>query len=81
MESTPDARRCKLIMLVIISVLISFTSCQDDEYCMKCRKVTYEDGVKTNETTAAPYCGTALDEILDSGDVTIGNKTVRWECN
>ena len=70
-----------LLLIIASSSILLFKSCELQNDCMMCKKVTYENGVKISETTPVKYCDEALDKILDEEDVTIGNRTVRWECN
>ncbi|MFO7922607.1 MAG: hypothetical protein R6U58_02835 [Bacteroidales bacterium] len=70
-----------IALFVIISGLFLFKSCELAGDCMMCKKVTYENGEKISESDPVEYCGIALDDILDEEDVTIGNRTTRWECN
>ncbi len=70
-----------ILFLIITSSMLFIKSCELQNDCMMCKKVTYENGVKVSETTPVEYCDDELDKILDEKDVTIGNRTVRWECN
>ncbi len=70
-----------LFLIITSSSILMIKSCELQDDCMMCKKVTYENGVKISETTPVEYCGDELDKILDEKDVTIGNRTVRWECN
>jgi len=65
---------------LLLTALFLFKSCEL-ENCMMCKKVTYENGTKISESDPVQYCGLDLDMILDEEDVTIGNRTTRWECN
>ncbi|TVR73237.1 MAG: hypothetical protein EA408_05195 [Marinilabiliales bacterium] len=56
-----------------------FKSCELED-SMMCRKATYVDGVLDSATEWEKYSGLRLEEILDEEDVTIGNRTTRWEC-
>lgn len=82
MKKTPIARVTGFVLFLVItsSSILLVKSCELQNDCMMCKKVTYENGVKISETTPVEYCDDELDRILDEEDVTIGNRTVRWEC-
>lgn len=72
----------KLLLLVgaFILIVISFSSCEEED-CMVCALVTYEDGVETKREREAEYCGGELDGKEHDSGTTIGNTTTIWECN
>ncbi len=76
-----STRRFRILLAIIVAAAgtIFLKSCELDDFMM-CRKVTYVDGEVESATEWQTYSGTRLEEILDEEDVTIGNRTTRWEC-
>jgi hypothetical protein len=56
----------------------SFTACEDT--CGFCKTVTYEDGVKINESAETEYCGADLVAQKAKPDITIGSLVTKVEC-
>jgi hypothetical protein len=56
------------------------TSCEGQESCGFCRNVTYDNGVKTNESKEIEYCGADLTAQKTKQDVTIGSLVTKTEC-
>lgn len=75
--------KLRTLLFVIIFIIVGLLhACLPDVLdCQKCKIVTYENGVKVEETSATQYCGTALDSVLNESPATVGNRTTQWECN
>lgn len=54
------------------------TSCEDT--CGFCKTVTYEDGVKINESGETEYCGSDLVTQKAKPDIRIGSLVTKVEC-
>jgi hypothetical protein len=68
-----------IIVVVFIVPILLFTSCEDEE-CKSCKKVTYENGTKINESEAETFCDAELEAKMLETAVTIGDKSIKWEC-
>ena len=56
-------------------------SCALDEDCKNCRAVTTDaNGDIISETSAAEYCGDALELKENEESVTVGDETTKWVC-
>lgn len=74
----------KKIIYVAGFVLIawSVTACESlFSSCKNCKQVTYSSGNIVSEGSETEYCGADLIKIQAIADVTVGNTTVKWECN
>lgn len=66
-------------ILFAAAVTLFLKSCELED-SMMCRKATYVNGELESATEWEKYYGLRLEQILDEQDVTIGNRTTRWEC-
>ena len=64
----------------LLFVAWAFTSCEALGDCGFCKTVTYESGVKINESGETEYCGTDLLTQKAKPDITIGNLVTKVEC-
>lgn len=75
----------KLLFLgTLIIIAISFSSCEELlDNCETCRYNVYEDGVLNASLTygEAEYCGADLIAKKAALDVSVGNKTTKFECD
>lgn len=56
-------------------------SCEPDEECKNCRAVTTDaNGNIISETSAAEYCGEALETKENAEPVIVGDETTKWVC-
>ena len=56
------------------------TSCADTEDCGFCKNITYDNGIKTNESVETEYCGENLSAQKTKSDVTIGSQVTKTVC-
>lgn len=75
------------VAFVLLGTWVLVNSCEEDgffdeneEECMTCWKVTYENGEKISESDPESYCDEELEEILSEEPVTIGDKLIQYEC-
>jgi hypothetical protein len=65
---------------LIILAAFTFPACEFLEDCMTCELVTDDGSGDPTISTPLIFCGEALQEKLDAGEVTIGGVTTYWNC-
>ena len=69
-------------LLCFLALAWSVNSCNAiSKTCKTCKKVYYVGSTVDHEDSSSEYCGTDLITIEATGPVTVGNYTVKWECN
>jgi hypothetical protein len=69
-------------LLCFIGLAWAMNSCDAlSKNCKTCKKVYYVGTTRDHEDSGTEYCGTELVTIQATGPVTVGNYTVKWECN
>jgi len=71
-----------LLFALGVFIFLSF-SCggEQEEVCMSCRQVTYDNsGIVINETNPKQYCGQDLTDIENLDPVVTDSTETKWEC-
>jgi hypothetical protein len=81
MVNNPDMKKKILFAAFLLSMMISFDSCELDT-CKVCQQNTYDDnsGALVSSGSETEYCGASLVRIEATPDVTVLGKTTKWEC-
>jgi len=56
------------------------TACDNRDDCGYCKNVTYENGVKINESVETEYCGDNFWAQKEKPDLTMGSLVTKTEC-
>ena len=71
----------KILFFAALALITwTITSCMDDGDCGFCKNVTYDNGVKTNETGETEYCGENYAAQKTKQDVVIGSLVTTTVC-
>lgn len=69
-----------LFFATLVLVALAVVSCESTEDCGFCKNVTYDNGVKTNESGETEYCGENLSAQKTKPNVTMGTLVTKTVC-